>query len=95
MTNKRYISVFGTNLAIVVYYFLPRIQITTLSPHWNMFFNFRHILVTIITLSMLIITFQKTYSNKWKNVQLNRMVVSSYILFLFATIFYFMMTEFL
>ncbi|OJG52617.1 hypothetical protein RV06_GL000925 [Enterococcus haemoperoxidus] len=44
---------------------------------------------------MLIITFQKTYSNKWKNVQLNRMVVSSYILFLFATIFYFMMTEFL
>lgn len=95
MTNKKYTSIFGTNLAIIVYYFLPRIQITTLSPHWTMFFNSRHILVSIITLSMLIITFQKTYSNKWKNVHLSRMIVSSYCLFLFATIFYLMMTEFL
>ncbi|MEI5994064.1 hypothetical protein [Candidatus Enterococcus mansonii] len=95
MTSKKQHSIVGTNIAIVIYYFLPRIQITTLSPYWNMFFNSRHILVTIITLAMLFITFQKAHSNKWGNVNLSRMVVSSYSLFLFATIFYFMMTEFL
>ncbi|WP_348921381.1 hypothetical protein [Enterococcus rotai] len=94
MNKAKPISIFGTNLAIIIYYFLPRIQITTRSPHWNMFFNFRSILVTIITLSMLMITFQKAYSNKWKSVHLSRMVTGAYILFLLATLFYFMMLEF-
>ncbi|ALS02322.1 hypothetical protein ATZ33_13280 [Enterococcus silesiacus] len=95
MKETKHISTFGTNLAIIVYYFLPRMRITTLSPYWNIFFNFRSICVTIITLLMLLITFQKSYTNKWKNVHLSRMVTGAYILFLLATLFYVMMIEFI
>ncbi|MEI5990349.1 hypothetical protein [Enterococcus crotali] len=95
MNETKHISIFGTNLAILIYYFLPRMHITTLSPYWNMFFNFRSICVTIITLMMLFITFQKTYANKWPSVNLSRMVTGAYILFLLATPFYFMMLEFI
>lgn len=88
-------SVFGTNLAIIIYYFLPRMQITTHSSQWNLFFNFRDIGVTFITIAMLTLTYQKFHTNKRQNINVDQMVVSAYILYLLATIFYFMMIEFI
>lgn len=90
-TSKGY--VFGINLAIVIYYFLPRTKISTHSQLWNLFFDFRGICVLLITILMLLITFQKSHSGKWKNVNLSRMVTGSYILYFLATFFYLMIVE--
>jgi hypothetical protein len=88
-------SIFGTNLAIVIYYFLPRIHVSTHSHLWNLFFNLRGFSVFLITVFMMLITYQKMHGNKWKNINLGRMVVGSYILYIFATLFYLMMLEFI
>ncbi|EOL44162.1 hypothetical protein I580_01105 [Enterococcus caccae ATCC BAA-1240] len=92
-TNKGH--VFGINLAIIIYYFLPRTKISTHSHLWNMFFNFRGICVFLITITMLLITFQKFHLGKWKNSNLSRMVMSSYILYFLAIFFYLMIVEFI
>ncbi|WP_086315007.1 hypothetical protein A5821_002543 [Enterococcus sp. 7F3_DIV0205] len=93
MGKTQHTSTFGINLAIVIYYFLPRIQITTASPYWNVFFNSRSILVFLFTIAMLVITFQKTYSNKWQNIRLGEMVGNVYLLYVLASFFYIMIVE--
>lgn len=88
-------STFGINLAIVIYYFLPRMQVSTYSYSWNLIFDFRKLGVFLITVTMLFIVYQKAYLNKWKNIDSSRMVVGSYMLYLFATGFYIMLLEFI
>lgn len=88
-------STFGINLAIVIYYFLPRMQVSTYSYSWNLIFDFRQLSVFLNTVVMLFIVYQKTHLNKWQNIDSGRMVVGSYILYLFATVFYLMILEFL
>jgi hypothetical protein len=88
MNSKKHISTFETTLAIIPYYYLPRIKMVTLPTNWNLFFDLRNI-------SVIMITFQNEYSNKWKNVNLSQMVVSSYSLFLLTTLFYFIALEFI
>lgn len=95
MSKTKKVSIFGTSLAIILYYFLPRMQIITHSSSWNLFFNFRNICVALITIGMLVVTFQKAYTTKWQNTNLSQMVVGMYILYLLATIFCFMMLEFI
>lgn len=56
MNKTSQASIFGTNLAIVIYYFLPRIHVSTHSQLRNLFFNFRSFAVLLITIVMLFIT---------------------------------------
>ncbi|MBP2098609.1 hypothetical protein [Enterococcus rivorum] len=95
MSKTKTTTSFGTFVAIGIYYFLPRMQMMTASFGWNLFFNFRNSCVVLITLGMLVVTFQKSYTNKFQNVNLNQMVVGMYILYLLATIFCFMLLEFI
>lgn len=95
MTEKKSSSSFGIYLAIFCYYFLPKIQVTTISSIWDTIFNVHSFIVSIIPLAMLIITFQKTYTTKWKNVNLTSMVVIAYLLFFLSTIIAYMLTEFI
>lgn len=95
LDKKKQASTFGVKLAIVSYYFLPRAQIVTASSYVNLAFDIRKLVVFFLTIGLFTVAFQKTYSTKWPNVNLARMVTGVYILYGFASIFYKMILEFI
>ena len=80
-------------VAILTYGLLPRINVSVNLP--NQSSAIRSAIILLVTISMLIITYQKLEKDKWEKINLGNMVLSAYILSILFTIFQLMSTAFL
>lgn len=95
MVKNKDIGKINTYLAIFIYYILPRAQITTGSTQYNILFSSRELLIPVITLIMIIITFQKSNRGKWQSLKLANMVIGLYVFYALASLFFLIILEFL
>ncbi|WP_122647159.1 hypothetical protein [Enterococcus mediterraneensis] len=81
----------GVYVAILLYGLIPRI---TINLH---FFNSesRSSIVSMVTILMFVIAYQKTEKGKWERLDLGNMVLAAYVLCILFTIIQFLPTEFM
>ncbi len=78
----------------VLYFFLPRVQLTMDSHLWTLIFQIRKISVSIITVCLLVSIYQMKRSHKWKRPLLKHLFIATYLLYCAMNFFLLLLIEF-
>ncbi|KAA0692982.1 hypothetical protein DTX73_01750 [Enterococcus faecium] len=78
----------------VLYFFLPRVQLTMDSHLWTLIFQVRKISVSIITVCLLVSIYQMKRRHKWKQPLLKHLFIATYLLYGAINFFLLLLIEF-
>ncbi|EGP5188159.1 hypothetical protein DQ182_10355 [Enterococcus faecium] len=78
----------------VLYFFLPRVQLTMDSHLWTLIFQVRKISVSIITVCLLVSIYQMKRRQKWKQPLLKHLFIATYLLYGAINFFLLLLIEF-